>query len=111
MRIDAVTVRSIEEQPETDSNHRGLIAGQKVSGADAWTGAEVLVVGDHDALERAVANLVENARRHGRGRVTVEAAQADGFARLAVSDEGPGVPDAERWKMTAGNAMRLYKLG
>src|SRR5204863_3744222 len=66
------------------------------SGADAWTGAEVLVAGDHDALARAVANLVENARRHGRGRVTVEAVQADGLARLVVSDEGPGVPDAER---------------
>src|SRR5204863_9477168 len=26
------------------------------SGADAWTGAEVLVAGDHDALARAVAN-------------------------------------------------------
>ena len=68
----------------------------RASGADEWSGEEVRVTGDHDALARAVANLVENARRHGRGRVTVEAAQVDGLARLEVSDEGPGVPDAER---------------
>ena len=33
----------------------------------------VLVRGDRAALERALANLVENARRHGRGRIVVEA--------------------------------------
>jgi two-component system, OmpR family, sensor kinase len=66
------------------------------AGADAWSGAEVSVAGDRAALARAVSNLVENARRHGRGRVTIEASQSNGLARLAVSDEGPGVPDSER---------------
>jgi signal transduction histidine kinase len=66
------------------------------SGGDAWSGAEVRVVGDRDALARAVANLVENARRHGRGRITVEASQANGVALLTVTDEGAGIPEAER---------------
>jgi signal transduction histidine kinase len=66
------------------------------SSADAWTGTEARVAGDHDALARAVANLVENARRHGRGRVTVDVSQSDEVAVLSVTDEGPGVPDAER---------------
>jgi signal transduction histidine kinase len=55
----------------------------------------VLVAGDRPALERALANLVENARRHGRGRVTVEAHESAGVATLSVADEGAGVPSAE----------------
>ena len=46
----------------------------------------VAVRGDRAALERALANLVENARRHGRGRITVEAASA---GRLARADASP----------------------
>jgi two-component system, OmpR family, sensor kinase len=58
----------------------------------------VLVRGDRAALERALANLVENARLHGRGRIVVEASSAHGFARLTVTDEGAGVAadEAER---------------
>ena len=41
-------------------------------------------------------NLVENARRHGRGAITVTVARADGLARLSVEDEGPGIPAADR---------------
>jgi two-component system, OmpR family, sensor kinase len=47
------------------------------------------VLGDESALERAVSNLVENARRHGPpgGRITITVS-AD--ARLCVEDEGSG---------------------
>jgi two-component system OmpR family sensor kinase len=60
--------------------------------------AEVVVVrpgsvyGERPALERAVGNLVRNARRHGRGRTTIT---VDG-GTIAVSDEGPGPRDPER---------------
>jgi signal transduction histidine kinase len=50
------------------------------------------VYGEKDALERAVGNLVRNARRHGRGKVTIT---VDGGA-LSVADEGPGPRDPER---------------
>lgn len=66
------------------------------AGADVWTADDVPVRGDHDALARALGNLVENARRHGTGRVTVAAVQVDGRARISVSDEGPGVAPADR---------------
>lgn len=55
----------------------------------------VSVRGDRAALERALANLVENARLHGRGRVTVEAAARDGLALLTVTDEGGGLRPEE----------------
>jgi signal transduction histidine kinase len=51
----------------------------------------VRVRGDRAALERAVSNLVENARRHGKGQITVETRVSDGTARLTVADEGPGL--------------------
>jgi signal transduction histidine kinase len=57
----------------------------------------VPVRGDRAALERALANLLENARRYGPsgGRITVEATAAGADARLSVSDEGPGLQPAE----------------
>ena len=66
------------------------------SGADRVVVEPVTVQGDRPALERALANLVENARRHGAGDVTVTVAERNGSAVLAVEDEGPGIPEADR---------------
>ena len=53
----------------------------------------VAVRGDRLALDRALANLVENARRHGPkdGTITIAVGRGDGRARLAVRDEGAGL--------------------
>jgi two-component system OmpR family sensor kinase len=58
----------------------------------------VTVRGDRPALERALANLVENARRHGPagGPIAVRIESSDGLARLRVTDTGPGVSAADR---------------
>jgi two-component system, OmpR family, sensor kinase len=66
----------------------------------------VSVRGDRAALERALENLVENARRHGRGRITVETALRDGAALLTVADEGPGLGLAD-----AGHAFDRFWRG
>ncbi|WP_211105135.1 sensor histidine kinase [Azospirillum brasilense] len=59
--------------------------------------AEGLVVADaHRQLRQALRNLLDNAFRHGRGRVSVSLASRDErTAVLRVSDEGPAVPRDE----------------
>jgi two-component system OmpR family sensor kinase len=50
-------------------------------------------IGDAAALERAVANLVDNAMRHAEHRVDVAIATANGTTAIEVADDGPGYPD------------------
>jgi signal transduction histidine kinase len=68
----------------------------------------VRVRGDRAALERALANLIQNARRHGPagGEITVAAERVDGLARLSVRDEGPGLDPAE-----AERAFERFRRG
>jgi two-component system, OmpR family, sensor kinase len=56
----------------------------------------VTVRGDGAALGRALTNLVDNARRHGRGRIAVVVAESGGVATLTVEDEGTGIAEADR---------------
>jgi signal transduction histidine kinase len=88
---------------------------------DAVVDRRVLVSGDRDLLFDAVANLVDNAIKHGReaGRVTVEVARDGGGAVISVIDDGPGVPGdechhvfkrfyrLERSRGTPGNGLGL----
>ena len=56
------------------------------------------VLGDPDALRRALANLVDNAVRVSpqSGRVTIRSGADPGGAWLEVVDEGPGIPVEEQ---------------
>jgi signal transduction histidine kinase len=45
---------------------------------------------DRLRAEQALGNLVENAFRHGRGRIRVQAHRNDGQVEVHVRDEGPG---------------------
>ncbi|MFF1412754.1 sensor histidine kinase [Streptomyces sp. NPDC058289] len=58
--------------------------------------APVPAAGDPARLERALANLVDNALRYARTGVVVRAAAEDGWAVLEVTDDGPGIPEADR---------------
>ncbi|HEY5552567.1 MAG TPA: ATP-binding protein, partial [Opitutaceae bacterium] len=60
---------------------------------------DYIVRADPLRLKQILSNLVENAIRHGRenGVVRVSASPgAEGWLRVAVSDDGPGVPEAAR---------------
>jgi two-component system sensor histidine kinase MtrB len=51
---------------------------------------------DKRRLERAVANLVENAERHGGGCQSVAVDAVNGSVAILVDDAGPGVPAQQR---------------
>ena len=48
------------------------------------------------ALERCLANLVDNARRYGGPRVDVIVSDSPHRVEIRVEDRGPGIPEAER---------------
>jgi two-component system osmolarity sensor histidine kinase EnvZ len=47
------------------------------------------------AVRRAVSNLVDNALRHGREPIEIEATKQSPFMRIEVRDRGPGIPTEE----------------
>jgi signal transduction histidine kinase len=57
--------------------------------------------GDRELLTQMVANLVDNALRHTPTdtRIVVAGARTTEASRLTVSDNGPGVPEAERGRI------------
>ena len=60
--------------------------------------ADLTVKADSARLHQVLANLLDNASRHSPpgGMVTVSVRQHDSGVRLAVSDQGPGIPLADR---------------
>ncbi|QAU49018.1 sensor histidine kinase [Bradyrhizobium guangzhouense] len=58
----------------------------------------VAVTGDRDLLFDAIANLVDNAIKHGRagGKVTVICRNAGDGATIAIGDDGPGIAADQR---------------
>lgn len=78
---------------------RSVLAGLQV---ERQVPAELPLLWAHAALiEQALVNVLENAARFsppgGRLRIALEADDAE--LRFAVSDQGPGIPDAERAKI------------
>ncbi|MEP6954977.1 MAG: ATP-binding protein [Solirubrobacteraceae bacterium] len=54
---------------------------------------DLWVIADRTAVQRALANMVDNALRHGAGTVGVSAAMRGDHVELHVTDEGAGFPD------------------
>jgi len=51
------------------------------------------------AMQRLLANLIENALRHGGSRVEVRAETVAGAVRIEVLDRGPGIPPDQTERM------------
>lgn len=49
-----------------------------------------------EALESVLATLIENARQAGATRLEIGQSREEGRARIALADNGPGVPPADR---------------
>ncbi|HTJ36749.1 MAG TPA: HAMP domain-containing sensor histidine kinase [Dactylosporangium sp.] len=58
--------------------------------------APTRVQGDPQHLQRALRNLLDNAARHAGGRVAIDLHADNRHADLTVSDDGPGIPAADR---------------
>jgi signal transduction histidine kinase len=54
------------------------------------------VTGEPDALGRVVANLLDNAVRHAKSQVRVSVTAHGTYRLITVSDDGPGIPAADR---------------
>jgi len=54
------------------------------------------VVGDRAQLARAVGNVADNAVRYATTTVRFTLADSDGHAVLTITDDGPGIPAADR---------------
>jgi signal transduction histidine kinase len=61
-----------------------------------------VVSGDADGLWRVIENLLENAARHGRpgGHAVLRVSANGAGAEIVVEDDGPGIPPAERERVT-----------
>jgi signal transduction histidine kinase len=90
----------------SDGHDLLAVARQVVSSGDyaglprvvvSGTAASVLVPGAY--LERIIANLVDNARRFATSRVEVVVGRQGGMGTLTVRDDGPGVPESERYRV------------
>jgi signal transduction histidine kinase len=63
------------------------------------------VEGDLELVERALSNLIDNARRHA-GAVQVRLCRAGPMAQVLVEDRGPGLPPALLQRLQADRPLR-----
>ncbi|MGE8129854.1 ATP-binding protein [Methylobacterium sp. NPDC080182] len=89
------TVRSVGELYDALAEDQGLTLA--VHAQD-----ELTIAGNRELIGQALANLIDNALKYGaesagaETSVTLEAWRDGESIRLAVSDHGPGIPEAER---------------
>ncbi|MQA03460.1 MAG: HAMP domain-containing protein [Streptosporangiales bacterium] len=84
-------VHEAADEYEPLAAERGLTIARAIQGG-------LLTIGDHDALRRAVGNLLSNAVRltPTHTTLTVAAGRNGTWLWAAVSDAGPGIPDADQ---------------
>jgi two-component system, OmpR family, sensor kinase len=89
LREERVAARELLESVDNRFAWRAREAGRPLE-VDAPAGLHL--TGDRLRLEQALGNLVENALRHGKGAVRLEARPVDSHVELHVRDEGAGLP-------------------
>ncbi len=55
---------------------------------------------DGEKVARALRNIIDNAVRHAAGRVAVTMVVDDSAVTVMVADDGPGIPDADKERVT-----------
>jgi signal transduction histidine kinase len=82
---EPIDVRELLESVAKRHARRGEIAVAAPAG--------LTVTADRARLRQAVENVLDNALRHGAGRVELSAQDGDGRVRISVRDHGPGFPE------------------
>jgi signal transduction histidine kinase len=90
-----LAVRGVGELYEAVAEDQGLVLDVRAEDG-------LIIAGNRELIGQALANLIDNALKYGaasegkEARVALEAWRAGDSVRLAVSDHGPGIPEAER---------------
>ncbi|MFN7981601.1 MAG: HAMP domain-containing sensor histidine kinase [Vicinamibacterales bacterium] len=82
---------------DTSAAHSSRVPATRPERADSRSGgsAQDIVRADPTLLHRAIANIIENAVRHGGGIDQVHVQVTDDEVLVDVTDRGPGFPDAD----------------
>jgi signal transduction histidine kinase len=94
-RLDARAI-TVEPRPVVLKSVLADVVEGALPGSDAVEldiPDDLAVVVDPLVLERVVSNLVANAIRYGEPPIRIEVQQRDRHVRIAVEDEGPGIPE------------------
>jgi signal transduction histidine kinase len=100
--VDAAVVSVWLEETDLVRLAEDAAAAARLSGSDVRVVVlrSAHVRADPVRLRQALDNLLSNAARHaGEGEIVVEVGQADGVARVSVSDIGPGIPEVNRQRI------------
>lgn len=97
-RLDAgLSDVNLAEVPLADLVTRSVAATGRPVPIEIAPGAEAgRVLVDKRRFERVLANLLDNAQHYAGGATRVAVETTGAVARIAVEDEGPGVPESER---------------
>lgn len=107
-RLSGFREVSLREVADEVADLYGPLAEDKGIELTCSVAPDLGVRGDPHLLAQAVGNLIDNAVKYGAapGTIRVEAhRQPDGAIEIAVSDNGPGIPDSEKPKA----ADRFYR--
>ena len=96
-KFESIDLGDMIEQLLQTREHRGGDAGVTIAFARPRRGVAT-VLGEDVRLERMLTNLIDNAVSFSPpgGLVEISATRADDEILIRISDEGPGVPEAER---------------
>jgi two-component system sensor histidine kinase BaeS len=101
-KLESRSFSLTHEQVDLVTVAEGTVDGFRPEAADAGVllmtrgdDDAAVVTGDPDRLAQVAANLVQNALKFARTRIEVTVETANGWARLSVSDDGPGIADAD----------------
>ncbi|HLQ18021.1 MAG TPA: HAMP domain-containing sensor histidine kinase [Tabrizicola sp.] len=129
-RVDAQLGRSLARlrasnsgeavQAKTDLSHSvdrfgrmfGMMAGREGKDLQVRCDPGLMIRMDQQDIEEVLGNLLDNALKWSRSRLSVTAARRSGGIEVTVEDDGPGIPVADRAEaMKSGARLDTSKPG